>query len=88
MATAKVYVFSDSVLCVGRMGDNPIESWKNHIQWYSEHKYFNELNRIDGKPMEFEWKDSPMTHNSGYPQRDSEIVGRLHRQDHLHVNVQ
>ena len=45
----------DSVLCLGRMGDNPIESWKNQIQWYPENNYFSELNRIDGKPMEFEW---------------------------------
>ena len=31
-ATAKVYVFSDSVLCLGKMGDNPVESWKKQIQ--------------------------------------------------------
>ena len=24
---AKVYVFSDSVLCLGKLGDNPVESW-------------------------------------------------------------
>ena len=39
------------------MGPNPVESWKKQIQWYSETNYFSELlNRIDGKPMEFEWK--------------------------------
>ena len=32
------------------------KSWKNKIQWYSESNYFSELNRIDGKPMELEWK--------------------------------
>ena len=57
-ATAKVYVFSDSVLCLGKMGNDLVESWKNQnqIQWYSENDYFSELNRIDGQPMEFEWK--------------------------------
>ena len=30
-ATAKAYVFSDSVLCLGRMGPNPVESWKKQI---------------------------------------------------------
>ena len=58
-ATAKVYVFSDSVLCLGRMGDDPVGSWKNKIQWYSDTNYFSELNRIDGQPMEFEWKIFP-----------------------------
>ena len=58
-STAKAYVFSDSVLCLGKMGDDPIESWKNKTQWYSETNYFRELNRIDGQPMEFEWKIFP-----------------------------
>ena len=31
-ATAKVYVFSDSVLCLGRMGVHPSQPWKNKIQ--------------------------------------------------------
>ena len=38
------------------MGDNPVESWKKQIQWYSDNNYFSELNRIDGQPMDFEWK--------------------------------
>ena len=31
-STAKVYVFSDSVLCLGQMGDDLVESWKKQIQ--------------------------------------------------------
>ena len=30
--TDKVHVFSDSVLCLGRMGDDPTQSWKNKIK--------------------------------------------------------
>ena len=56
---AKVYVFLDSVLCLGKMGDDPVESWKKQIQWYSDNIYFSELNRIDGQPLEFEWKIFP-----------------------------
>ena len=37
----------DSVLCLGKMGDDPVESWKTKIQWYSDNNYFSELNRID-----------------------------------------
>ena len=41
------------------MRDNPVESWKKQIQWYSDNDYFSELNRIDGQTMEFEWKIFP-----------------------------
>ena len=58
-STANVYAFSDSVLCLGKMGDDPVESWKSKIQWYSDNNYFSELNRIDGQPMEFEWMIFP-----------------------------
>ena len=76
-ATAKVYVFSDSVLCLGRMEDNTVESWKNQIQWYSENKYFNELNRIDGKPMEFEWKIFPGHTTAGILKEIQKNDGRI-----------
>ena len=91
---AKVYVFSDTVLCRWKVGDNPVESWKNQIQWYSDKNYFSELFRIDGKPMEFRVGDLPRIHNSGNPQPESTDDERitvwtrvLHRQDHIHVNV-
>ena len=29
ITNAKTYVFSDSVLCVGKMGDDPIATWKS-----------------------------------------------------------
>ena len=58
-STAKVYVFSDSVLCLGKMEENLVESSKKQIQWYSDNNYFSELNRIDGQPMEFAWKIFP-----------------------------
>ena len=54
-STAKVYVFSDSVLCLGKMGDDPVESWKKQTQWYSDNDYVKDWTRIDGQPLEFEW---------------------------------
>ena len=55
----KLYIFSDSVLCVGEMGDDPNAAWKNEIKWYSQNNHFKELNRIDGMQTEFEWKIFP-----------------------------
>ena len=51
---AKTYVFSDCVLCVGKMGDDPVATWKSKIIWY-----FKDMNRIDGMPTEFEWTIFP-----------------------------
>ena len=53
--TAKVYVFSDSVLCTGEMGGDPNAAWMHKIKWYSQNNHFKELNRIDGMQTEFEW---------------------------------
>ena len=38
------------------MRDEPVEGWKNKIKWYFEKNHVKDLNRIDGKPTEFEWK--------------------------------
>ena len=74
-STAKDYVISDSVLCLGKMGDNAVESWKRQIQWYSDNNYFNELNRIDGQPMEFEWKIFPGLTKMGILNQIQQMMG-------------
>ena len=83
------------MLCFGKMGDNLVESWKKQIQWHSDNNQFSALNRIDGRPMEFGVGDFHRVHYSGNPQWDLTGDGsitvwarELHRQDHLHVNVQ
>ena len=57
ITSAKTYVFSDSVLCLGGISDQPVEAWKNQIKWYLETGYLKDLDRIDGEPIEFEWKN-------------------------------
>ena len=60
---AKTYVFSDSVFCVGKMGNDCIATWKSKIKWYSEKQSLQgyESNRrdADGMPTEFEQKVYP-----------------------------
>ena len=34
-ATAKTYVFSDLVLCLGGISDEPVEAWESMIKWFS-----------------------------------------------------
>ena len=76
-ANAKVYVFSDSVLCLVKMGHNPVESWKKQIQWHSETNNFSEQNRIDGKLMEFEWKIFPGLTTAGILNEIQKMMGVL-----------
>ena len=76
-STAKVYVFSDSVLCLEKMGDVLVESWKSKIQWHSDNNYFKDLNRIDGRPMEFEWKIFPGPTRVGKLNQIQQMMGQL-----------
>ena len=53
----KVYVFSDSVLCLGKMNENPQSNiaWEDRLTWFKSSPEFRALDKIDGEPMEFEW---------------------------------
>ena len=59
------------------MGDDLVESWKSKIQGYSDNNYFKDLNRIDGQPMEFEWKIFPGFTTMGILNQVSQMMGKL-----------
>ena len=42
-AIAKSYVFSDSVLCMGRISENPVKAWKEKIDWFMDSLQCREL---------------------------------------------
>ena len=52
----KVSVFSDSVLCLGKMNENPQSNtaWEQRLEWFKSSPENRTLDRIDGEPMEFE----------------------------------
>ena len=62
------------------MGDDPVESWKTKIQWYSDNNYFSELNRIDGPPMEFEWTIFLGFTTVGILNQIQQMMGELQRE--------
>ena len=53
----KVYVFSDSVLCLGTIHENPQsnDAWEDRLGWFKSSLEYRNFDRIDGEPMEFEW---------------------------------
>ena len=58
---AKVYVFSDSVLCLGKVHQHPEsnEAWKKRIEWIVTEKNYRDYDGINGEPTEFEWNIFP-----------------------------
>ena len=57
----KVYVFSDSVLCLGKIHQNSQsnEAWEDRLGWFKTPQEYRNFDRIDGEPMEFEWNIFP-----------------------------
>ena len=58
---AEVYVFSDSVLCLGKVNQNPTSNtvWEEKLSWFKDSPQHRTLDTLDGEPMEFEWNISP-----------------------------
>ena len=54
---AQVYVFSDSVLCLGRVLQHPEsnEASKNRVAGIQSGKSYRDYDGINGEPTEFEW---------------------------------
>ena len=52
----KVYVFSDSVLCLGNIHENTQSNiaWEERLTWFITTPEYRTLDGIDGQPMELE----------------------------------
>ena len=61
LSHAKVYIFSDSVLCLGKMNQNPTSNtvWERQLEWFKDSSQYRTLDTIDGESMEFEWNTFP-----------------------------
>ena len=57
----KVYVFLDSLLCLGKIFENPQsnDAWEQRLGWLKSSSKYRNLDRIDGEPMDFEWNFFP-----------------------------
>ena len=61
LSHANVHVFSDSLFCLGKMNENPQShmAWEDRLTWFRSLSEDRTLDRINGEPMEFEWKIFP-----------------------------
>ena len=57
----KVYVLSDSVLCLGKVLQHPDsnEAWKNRVAGIRSEKSYRDYDAINGESTEFEWNIFP-----------------------------
>ena len=57
----KVYVFSDSVLCLGKIHQHPEsnQAWKKKIEGITTDQSYRDYDGINGEPTEFEWNIFP-----------------------------
>ena len=57
LQSTKVYVFSDSVLCLGKVLQHPEsnEAWKNRVAGVRSEKSYRDYDVINGESTEFEW---------------------------------
>ena len=53
LSRAKVYVFSDSVLCLGKVNQNPTSNtaWEQQFDWFKDAPQYRTLDTIDGEPI-------------------------------------
>ena len=75
----KVYVFSDSVLCLGKIHENPQSNnaWEDRLTWFKSSPECRVLDRIDGEPMEFEWNIFPGFTTLQLCHKVQELLSRL-----------
>ena len=61
LQSTKVYVFSDSVLCLGKIFQHPDsnEAWKNRIAGVQSGRSYRDYDGVNGEPTEFEWNIFP-----------------------------
>ena len=61
LQSTKVYVFSDSVLCLGKVLQHPDsnEAWKNRVAGARSEKSYRDYEDVSGESTEFEWNIFP-----------------------------
>ena len=76
---AKVYVSSNSVLCLGKIHQHPNanESWKERIEWITTSQSYRDYDGISGEPTEFEWNIFPGFTTLQFYGKVTDLLSRL-----------
>ena len=97
LQSTKVYVFSDSVLCLGKVLQHPEcnEAWKDRVAGVRAERDYSDFEDVKGESTEFEWNIFPGFTSLQLCDRISNLLSSLgqspekfHRKNSVHVNVQ
>ena len=97
LSHTKVYVFSDFVVCLGKVNQNPQSNtvWEEQLSWFKDSSQYRALDTNDGEPMEFEWNVFPGFTTLQLCNKVQEFLSKMNIQpedfywtDYLHVDVQ
>ena len=93
----KVYVFSDSVLCLGKIFENPQsnDAWEQRLGWLKSSSKYRHFDRIDCEPVESEWNIFPGFNTLQFSEEVKSLLLRLDEtpenftgRSSIHVDVQ
>ena len=75
----KVYVFSDFVLCFGKIHENLQSNvaWEQRLGWLKSSPKYRNFDRIDGGPTEFEWNIFPAFNTLQLSEKVKSLLYRL-----------
>ena len=61
LQSTKVFVFSDSVFCLGKVLQHPEcnEAWKNRVAGVRAERSYRDYDAVNGESIEFEWNIFP-----------------------------
>ena len=97
LSHAKVYVFSDSVSCLGKVNQNPTSNtvWEEKLSWFKGSPQYRTLDTINGRRADgIRVEYFPWIHHIGAHQQSPRVHdqnGRpitIQRTNDLHVDVQ
>ena len=97
LQSTKVFVFSDSVLCLGKVLQHPEcnEAWKNRVAGVRAERSYRDYDAISGESTEFEWNIFPGFTTLQLCDRISDLLSsygtntrNFHRKNSIYVNVQ
>ena len=97
LQSTKIYVFSDSVLCLGKVLQHPEcnEAWKNRVAGVRAERSYRDLEDVSGESAEFEWNIFPGFTSLQLCDRINNLLSsfrtntrKFHRKNSVYVNVQ
>ena len=77
----KVFVFSDPVLCLGKINENSQSNiaWEDRLTWFKSSSEYRAWDRNDGEPMEFGVEHLPRIHHIAALPQSQRVTVKIER---------